>query len=223
MKTFIKSILLALLGASALALPMSASTITWTCAVSSDWDSPDNWDPAQVPAASDHVFINSGSLTVPANASFSVMDWTGGTISGSLKVANNGALNMSGDGSKYLDGPLTNYGTVTWSGSGNLQLLNNAGSPYAGAIINQAGGLFDIQNDPGLYNYFGNESFQNAGTVRKSAGTGNISIYVPFTNTGTVEAQSGIVRFRDEYSQTEGTPSFGIRGVSEFGQVQFVG
>jgi len=101
--------------------------------------------------------------------------------------------------------------------------LNNGGSPYAGAIINQAGGLFDIQNDPGLYNYFGNESFQNAGTVRKSAGTGTISIYVPFTNTGTVEAQSGIVRFSGEYSQTDGALSFGIRGVSDFGQVQFVG
>src|SRR5205085_9833595 len=121
-------------------------------------------------------------------ARFAVMDWTGGTISGVLTVADSGALNISGDSAKALLGPLTNYGTVTWSGSGYLAVYNNGGSPYTGAIINQSGGLFGIQNDQPIYPSSGNESFQNAGTVRKSVGTGTTSIYVPFTNSGTVEA-----------------------------------
>src|SRR6266496_604077 len=51
MNPSMKSTVLALLGAGALALPVSASTIPWTGPGSCDWDNPDNWKPARVPAA----------------------------------------------------------------------------------------------------------------------------------------------------------------------------
>src|SRR5207248_5984556 len=91
----------------------AATDLTWTGSVSSDWNNPTNWIPQQVPGASDHVVINSGSLAVPADAVFAIMDWTGGTINGALNVASNGVLNIGyGPENKILDGALTNAGTV---------------------------------------------------------------------------------------------------------------
>ena len=152
------------------------TNITWTGAASSDWNNPANWYPLHVPTASDHVIINSGSVTIPADAAFAVMDWTGGSIGGSLTVASNGVINASGGATKSLNGALTNYGTVNWSG-GDWTINNNGG--YTGAVYNQPGGLFDVQCDQSLNNYLdgydyhgtGYGFFSNAGTLRKSAGS----------------------------------------------------
>ena len=57
-----------------------ATDLTWTGAISSDWNNPTNWSPPQGPGSGDHVIISSGSVTTPASATFAVMDWTGGTI-----------------------------------------------------------------------------------------------------------------------------------------------
>ena len=73
-----------------------AATLTWTGAVSSDWNKTDNWSPPQVPTAADHVVITNGSVAVPANAAFAIMDWTGGAVTGSLTVRSNAVLNVLG-------------------------------------------------------------------------------------------------------------------------------
>src|ERR1039457_4103618 len=89
----------ALLAALLLALggnTVRSADLTWTNSVSSDWNNATNWTPQQVPTASDHVIINSGSVTVPADGAFAMMDWTGGAISGALNVASNGVLNLLG-------------------------------------------------------------------------------------------------------------------------------
>ena len=161
-----------------LPLTASATDITWTGAVSSDWNNSANWTPQQVPSASDHVIINSGTLAIPADAGFAIMDWTGGTINGALNVASNGVLNVGyGPENKILDGTLTNAGTVVvtvgYGGPGN--------NLYLGRIYNLAGGLFDIQNDTWLVPYIGPAFFNNAGTMRKSGGTGTTDIDVEFT------------------------------------------
>lgn len=39
--------------------------LTWTGAVSTDWDSADNWSPAQVPTVEDLVVVNSGAANYP--------------------------------------------------------------------------------------------------------------------------------------------------------------
>src|ERR1022692_2275744 len=56
-----KFVLITSLAASTSAL---ATDLTWTASVSTDWNNPTNWTPQQVPAASDHVIINSGSAVV---------------------------------------------------------------------------------------------------------------------------------------------------------------
>jgi hypothetical protein len=74
-------------------------------------------------------------------------------------------------------------------------VYNNHGI-YTGAVYNQAGALFDIQNDQVINcACYGFELFQNNGTVRKSVGAGVTSFNVAFTNAGTVDAQSGTIQF----------------------------
>src|ERR1035438_8063548 len=93
----------ALLAALLLALggnTVRSADLTWTNSVSSDWNSAANWIPQQVPTASDHVIINSGSVTIPADGAFAIMDWTGGDVYGSLTVASNGVLNVGGSAAR---------------------------------------------------------------------------------------------------------------------------
>jgi hypothetical protein len=182
-----------------------------------------NWIPPQVPTASDHVIINSGSVTIPANGAFAIMDWTGGSISGSLTVATNAVLNISGSAEKDLHCPLTNSGTVVWTGAGELRVLNYPAANYYGAIYNLAGGLFDIQNDQLLDYYERTEVFNNAGTVRKSAGSGTTTINPQFNNTGTVAALSGMLAFNGGFSTTGEELLFGMSGPGSCGKISIAG
>ena len=137
----------ALLAALVLALganTVRAADLTWTNAVSSDWNNATNWTPHQVPTAGDHVIINSGSVTIPVGGTFAIMDWMGGSISGSLTVRTNGVLHISGSAEKDLYCPLTNSSTVVWTGAAELRVLNYPGGNYFGAIYNLTGGVFDI-------------------------------------------------------------------------------
>src|ERR1017187_1731679 len=172
--------------AAALVLALGANTVRSTDL---------NWTPHQVPTAADHVIINSGSVTIPVGGTFAIMDWMGGSISGSLTVTTNGVLHISGSAEKDLYCPLTNSSTVVWTGAGELRVLNYPGGNYFGAIYNLTGGVFDIQSDELLGNYTGTEGFSNAGTVRKSAGSGTTSFYPRIINTGSVDVERGTLAF----------------------------
>src|ERR1035437_6192913 len=120
----------ALVAALVLVLALAANTVrstdlTWTNAVSSDWNNATNWTPHQVPTAGDHVIFNSGSVTIPVGGTFAMMDWMGGSISGSLTVTTNGVLNISGSAEKDLYCPLTNSSTVTLRGTRPLRGLTS--------------------------------------------------------------------------------------------------
>jgi hypothetical protein len=112
-------------------------------------------------------------------------NWTSGTIDGasSLTVASNAVLNIIGKGGVYLYGPLTNAGTVNWSGTGGIDLYYY--STYTGGIVNLPGALFNVQNDETMETSGGSPYFDNAGTFLKSAGT-NTTIEPTFNNTGTL-------------------------------------
>ena len=163
-----------------------------------------------------------GSLLVADGAT---LNWTGGSLSGALTVASNGVLNLSGSATKTLSAALTNAsgGTIHWSGPGDLQLYNNGGSPYNGAIHNLAGGLFDIQNDQSVASAYGPEFFDNAGTLRKSAGSGTTTFSLSLTNTGTVEADAGTLVFPSSFTPTVGQLLFGLSSLSNFGKIRIPG
>ena len=60
---------------------------------------------------------------------------------------------------------------------------------------NLAGALFDWQGNGDLYDPQATRWFDNAGTFRKSAGSGWGYMFMPFRNTGTVQGQSGTLQF----------------------------
>src|ERR1019366_8358912 len=90
---------------------------------------------------------------------------------------------------------------INWAGTGFLQLVNSGGAQN-GALYNLAGAVFNIQNDQTLFNYNGPEFIYNAGLFRKLAGVGTTTINTLFTNTGTLEVESGTVSLN-----TSGTSS----------------
>ena len=184
----------ALLGATA----ALATDITWTGG-SGDWTNAAKWNPPQVPTASDHVLLGSGSVTVPPSATFSNLDWTGGTISGALTVASNAVLNLGGSSLKELHGPLTNAGLVRVTGNGQFNL-------YSGPIENLVGGVIDFQADV-TWAGVPAATLDNAGTLRKSGGSGTTMIGYPgypifVGNSGTIEAGTGTLNLRTGYSNS---------------------
>ncbi|HLH54950.1 MAG TPA: hypothetical protein VKY92_15170 [Verrucomicrobiae bacterium] len=161
----------------------------------------------------------SGATVVGQNAIISSLVWNGGTIQGtatftgqalwnggtigtggSVTVASNSVLNIKGTSGESVYGPLTNWGTINWASSTYMYLYNGFGGA-AGAIYNQAGGLFDVQNDQSMSSGSGSPYFFNAGVFRKSAGS-NTVLNLLFTNTGTMDLASGTVVLESGGSST---------------------
>ena len=223
MKRILYVFVLSLVGLGFGSNKVRSAILTWNGSTSTDWNNATNWLPQQVPTSADHVIFNSGTLTAPTNGAFAIMDWKGGSVSGALTVASGAVLNLGGSGTLNLYGALTNAGTVVVTNTGNLRLWYSPPT-YTGAIYNLAGGLFDIQNDQFyLYNTYGTEFFNNAGTLRKSAGSGTTAIYPIVNNTGLIEADSGTLGFQTIPNLNGGEVRFGLSSLTNFGKINILG
>jgi hypothetical protein len=194
-----------------------ADDLTWTGSVSGHWNNPSNWIPSLVPGASDHVIINSGDVTLPGDAAFAVLDWGGGVLRGSVTVASNSVLNIEGDERLLLYGPLVNSGLVRVRGRRELEICGACG----GFVENQPGGLIDLQSDQdwtGRISWPPLPVLRNAGTVRKSGGTGTSRIAIPLEGTGTVEALTGNIELYGD-----GAPLMGHYTAASGAAVTFLG
>ncbi|MFM6899244.1 MAG: hypothetical protein ACKPKF_18870, partial [Microcystis panniformis] len=109
-----------------------------------------------------------GSGEIIVNNNF---NWTSGTESGSGKTTLKGTTNISTTNAKWVDTrTIENQGTVTWT-NGDIYLYNGAN------WNNTATGVFDIQGNNGFYYWSGNQpKLNNAGTLKKTAGTGTTTI-----------------------------------------------
>jgi hypothetical protein len=141
-----------------------------------------------------------GAGSVTTTGAFS---WTGGTIddaNGTVTVPAGAALLIQGNDSKEMDrGTLSLAGSTTWQDSGSI-VLGTA------TINNQAGATFTIQSDESLIDDGG--TLNNAGTLTKIAGPGTTSVSGDLNNNGgTVNVQSGALRFSGDYVQNAGTTS----------------
>jgi cytoskeletal protein CcmA (bactofilin family) len=134
----------------------------------------------------------SGTLTGTGGVTMQQLNWTGGTIggTGSLTIASGPIAITSLVGLSQR--MLTNPGTMTISGSGQIAFTSGA------KLINPAGSTIDIQdNNPngnGIFYYNGGavSTLTNAGLLKKSAGTGTSTMgTLTFTNTGSVEVDAG--------------------------------
>ncbi|NCO36038.1 MAG: hypothetical protein AUJ92_17565 [Armatimonadetes bacterium CG2_30_59_28] len=172
-------------------------------------------------ACNGKLIISGGSLDIASNSQCSDLDLTGGTLSGvglldvsgtltwtSGTMSGSGVttipagatLNISGNTDRLFQSrTINNLGTTTWTGTGRIL------GEYGAVFNNQSGGVFDIQNDVEFQsNYSTQPTFNNAGTLKKSAGTGTSTFSVKVNNTGTVVAQTGTLEFAGGYSQTLG-------------------
>jgi hypothetical protein len=112
--------------------------------------------------------------------------FSGGTFTGDWTLLPGRTLTLAGGSYKYLNGSLLNQGTV--AAADNLYFQNG------NTLTNIT--LVDLQGDVGLYDGSYNGYFVNSGTLRKSAGTGTSYVSIAgFSNSGTIEVQSGSIEF----------------------------
>jgi len=123
--------------------------------------------------------------------------WTGGTMSGTgtTTITATSTLTINAGAVGVLRA-ITNNGTITWQ-AGQLQVVN-------GTIDNNA--TFTAQPDNSVANFGGTNAFNNnaGGTFTRNTGTGFLDINIPFTNAGTINANSGTLRFNGVFTQTSG-------------------
>ena len=187
-----KNLVCLLLGSALSLASAGAESCQWSGPASGNWNDTGNWTPSQVPGSGDTATIPGGGVAIVIDTAVSISGLTVGGGS-SLTVAADGVLNILGN--LTLNGALTNAGTVNWQ-DGQISVSQNSSWGYTGEITNQADGLFDIRCDQALINgFYGNPQFHNSGTLRKSAGTGATEFSVYFDNSGTVEAQAGLLHF----------------------------
>ncbi len=148
--------------------------------------------------------LNSG--TIGGSGAFDtngLFTWSGGNLSGTGTFNANGGTLMTGNVPIVLNTRTLNLAagqTTTYGGNAKLFF-------QSGAIINNAG-TFLAQNDNGFTQ--GNaaaETFNNSGTFTRDTGTGTFTVQngVAFNNSGTVNANSGVLAFNGGYTQTAGT------------------
>ena len=152
------------------------------------------------------------------------MNWTGGQMNGSGRtvIAAGATLNVAGASALSITSRiLENGGTTIWTGAGGITM--------SGVITNRAGALFNAQGSTSLNYGGGVPRFDNAGTFRKSVGTGTTTIggSVAFTNYGTVDIQSGILAANGGYaSSSNAVLNCALGGTTAgagYGQLQVAG
>ncbi|MBM3883238.1 MAG: hypothetical protein FJ387_26590, partial [Verrucomicrobia bacterium] len=94
---------------------------------------------------------------------------------------------------------IDNATTVTWTSAHRLSL-------GGGTVWNNLGGsTLDLQTDAVIDYWFGaGGTFNNAGILRKSAGTATFTFDYTLNNTGTVRIETGRMAFRRGFQQTAG-------------------
>ncbi len=127
------------------------------------------------------------AVTLAANSDIVI----NGQISTLNGFTNNGKVTVN------TDRALLTSGTQTWGGSGDIQMVGNAGifiSPAnttltigSGLTIHGTGGINPL-------NLAANTSLINNGTIAADVPSGNFGLAMPnFTNVGTVQASSGVL------------------------------
>ncbi len=141
------------------AVTINPCALTWvggTIGNLNDWDTPSNWNPANVPTASDNVLIPSVThLPIISNINAEVSDITidagaSVTINADASLTVNGNLNNNGLFIVNSGASLVQTSTSTLSGSGQYQVIREintgtalghrfVGSPIQGAVAGSFG------------------------------------------------------------------------------------
>ena len=171
-----------------------------------DWiTTPMNWLPHGIPGPGDRAFI-----TISNNYSVTLDNSTTNIVAGLILGGNGGNPTL------FIEGVLTNTGTVTLAG-GSLILDGCSG---AATLVNSPGALIDAQVDNGISSFcYAPGIIINEGTFLQSGGTGTNIIDVTFINTGTLDVESGTLAFS---GPADAGGSFNNSKVIGTGDIQFV-
>jgi hypothetical protein len=146
------------------------------------------------------VLVNSGTVysyyQATLNFPGSMFQWQGGYLGGNNGFLTNiGTINISGP--VTLEGQeIANNGAMIQSGIGGV-------SGAGGYINNNAGGVYQIQNDNGV----SVNIFNNYGLLEKTGGSGTSAIGSSyFYNWGSIQPASGVLSFTgEEFYENAGT------------------
>ncbi len=194
-----------LTGNTTFAMGQGASIVFGGGIFSGDWTG-EGPGTVQLGGGKSRFTVAAGGLAL--NFPAPMFQWTGGLLDGALgDVTNLGTINLSGAGDKILGnyGTLDNYGTIIQTGTGNLGLAS-LGAAYTTLKI-EPGGAYLLESDSGIDLWDGGTTaVVNAGTIRKTAGTGLSDLVVqgPIDNSGTIEADSGTLQLDGSISQLTG-------------------
>ena len=137
----------------------------------------------------------SGTLTGTGNATLgSPMTWTSGLIqlAGGLEVLAGRTVSFPGNGQTrvLINSSLVNHGTIDMPTGTALMGQGTV------AVTNAADGLWTVGDSTLTTNGGGALTFVNAGTLRKTAGTGTFTLagLFAYSNTGTLDIQSGVLQ-----------------------------
>lgn len=154
------------------------------------------------------LLFSGGTLDGPGNLNVrGAIAWSGGVVAGAARiiVEPTGLMTLTGSDEKKLDSGrvLENSGRIIWT-DGRFD-LNSGADLGAGRIENLEGATFDVRGEA-LWlraSGFGDlpygttwPSFQNYGTIVRSAGEGEFWLDVPFSNYGALRAETGLTRFK---------------------------
>ncbi len=139
--------------------------------------------------------VNSGRLDGGGDVTLqTAFTWSGGTVAGTGRITSLGNWLIEGNAPKFALGhrQFINEGSLLWTGG---EVFRGLDEP---TFLNRASASFTIQTDSDFFSGpLPNGFITNAGTVHKSVGTGTSSFKSPFTNLGTVQVESGTLRFMD--------------------------
>jgi hypothetical protein len=139
--------------------------------------------------------VNLGGTTVSGPGDITLngpLNWSSGTITGAATVTANGGMNFSSVNVHdfNVNRVITNTGAAVWTDNGQIR----TGS--GGVFNNTSTATFDIRGDSAFNTAFGGAgSFNNAGSITKSAGSGATSFFTTVNHTGTISATSGTLSF----------------------------
>ena len=111
-------------------------------------------------------------------------------MSGTGIINVNGGMTLGGSFTTLSGRTLNNPVTVTVIGNSGGYFTISGG----GVVNNLSGATWDYHNDAAI-NSSGTATFNNAGTFEKTAGSGATQVLPLFTNTGTVNAETGNFSF----------------------------
>lgn len=160
-------------------------------------------------AAANTTFAISGGTFV-ANTTTIVsngpLHWSGGSLTGFGTWGINGPLDISGSAVKTLSQLFLNIAptsAASWSGTGNLSLLQSAQINVGGAVnVISDLDVLDGDSSGNSLSIFATGSF-----LKNSSGTTDIQI--PVTSDGFVTSNSGTLQFSSTFTQNSGLLSVG--------------